>query len=116
MYVIAEAEKKYGADKLKIYRSSFTPMYHAITKRKTKCHMKLICLLPNEKVKPSHYGVLMHSLMYRLQVIGLHMIGLGCDEILQGFGVAIKMGATKADFDSCCAIHPTSGEELVTLR
>jgi glutathione reductase (NADPH) len=94
----AEAEKKYGADKLKIYRSSFTPMYHAFTKRKTKFHMKLICLLPNEKV------------------IGLHMIGLGCDEILQGFGVAIKMGATKADFDSCCAIHPTSGEELVTLR
>jgi glutathione reductase (NADPH) len=94
----AEAEKAHGADKLKIYRSSFTPMYHAITRRKTKCHMKLICLLPTEKV------------------IGLHIIGMGSDEMLQGFGVAIKMGATKADFDSCCAIHPTSGEELVTLR
>lgn len=44
------------------------------------------------------------------------MIGLGCDEMLQGFGVAIKMGATKADFDSCVAIHPTSAEELVTMR
>ena len=52
----------------------------------------------------------------RTQVIGLHMIGMGVDEILQGFGVAIKMGATKADFDSCCAIHPTAGEELVTMR
>ena len=51
-----------------------------------------------------------------MQVIGLHVIGLGCDEMLQGFGVAIKMGATKADFDSCVAIHPTSSEEFVTLR
>ena len=51
-----------------------------------------------------------------LQVVGLHMIGIGADEMLQGFGVAIKMGATKADFDSCVAIHPTSAEELVTMR
>ena len=51
-----------------------------------------------------------------LQVIGLHIIGFGTDEILQGFGVAVKMGATKADFDRCCAIHPTGGEELVTLQ
>ena len=43
------------------------------------------------------------------------MIGLAVDEILQGFGVAIKMGATKADFDSAVAIHPTSSEELVTI-
>ncbi|XP_064394075.1 glutathione reductase, mitochondrial-like [Halichondria panicea] len=94
----AEAEKMYGKDKLKIYKSSFTSMYHAVTTRKTKTAMKLITLLPEEKV------------------IGLHVIGLGCDEMLQGFGVAIKMGATKADFDSCVAIHPTSSEEFVTLR
>ena len=50
------------------------------------------------------------------QVVGLHIIGMGADEMLQGFGVAIKMGATKADFDNCVAIHPTSSEELVTLR
>lgn len=50
------------------------------------------------------------------QVVGLHIIGSGSDEMLQGFGVAIKMGATKADFDSCCGIHPTSAEEVVTLR
>ena len=51
-----------------------------------------------------------------LKVVGLHMMGLGCEEMLQGFGVAVKMGATKKDFDSCVAIHPTSSEELVTLR
>lgn len=53
---------------------------------------------------------------YSLKVVGLHMQGLGCDEMLQGFAVAIKMGATKADFDNTIAIHPTSAEELVTLR
>jgi len=46
----------------------------------------------------------------------LHIIGEGSDEILQGFGVAIKMGATKKDFDSCVAIHPTSAEEIVTMK
>lgn len=51
-----------------------------------------------------------------LQVVGLHMQGLGCDEMLQGFAVAVKMGATKADFDMTVAIHPTSSEELVTMR
>ena len=44
------------------------------------------------------------------------MIGLGCDEMLQGFSVAVKMGATKSDFDDTVAIHPTSAEELVTMR
>ena len=50
------------------------------------------------------------------RVVGLHCVGQGCDEMVQGFGVAVKMGATKADFDNCVAIHPTSSEELVTLR
>lgn len=50
------------------------------------------------------------------QVVGLHLFGMGTDEMLQGFGVAIKMGATKKDFDSCVAIHPTISEELVTLK
>lgn len=49
------------------------------------------------------------------QVVGLHVIGEGADEMLQGFGVAMKLGATKADFDSCVAIHPTASEEFVTL-
>ncbi|WAR28770.1 GSHR-like protein [Mya arenaria] len=94
----AEAEKEYGADKIKVYRSTFTPMYYAMTETKVMCSMKLICLLPDEKV------------------IGLHMLGQGCDEMLQGFSVAIKMGATKAQFDETVAIHPTSSEELVTMR
>ena len=50
------------------------------------------------------------------QVVGLHILGMGCDEMLQGFSVAIKMGATKKDFDNTVAIHPTSSEELVTMR
>mmetsp|Transcript_11743 Transcript_11743/g.26266 ORF Transcript_11743/g.26266 Transcript_11743/m.26266 type:complete len:95 (+) Transcript_11743:199-483(+) len=49
------------------------------------------------------------------QVVGLHVIGEGADEMLQGFALAMKMGATKADFDSCVAIHPTAAEEFVTL-
>jgi glutathione reductase (NADPH) len=60
------------------------------------------------------------------RIVGMHIIGIGSSEILQGFGVALKMGATKANFgisletcaysDSCVAIHPTSAEELVTMR
>lgn len=93
-----EAIKSHGKENIKIYTTSFTPMYHAVTKRKTMTVMKLVCLGEEEKV------------------IGLHMQGIGCDEMLQGFAVAIKMGATKADFDNTVAIHPTSSEELVTLR
>ncbi|KAM3848906.1 glutathione reductase, mitochondrial [Vipera latastei] len=94
----AEAINAYGKESVKIYITSFVPMYHAITERKTKCVMKLVCATKQEKV------------------VGLHMQGLGCDEMLQGFAVAVKMGATKADFDQTVAIHPTSSEELVTLR
>ncbi|XP_077987932.1 glutathione reductase, mitochondrial-like [Glandiceps talaboti] len=94
----AEAEAKYGKDNLKIYKSAFVPLYHSVTERKPKTAMKLICAGPEEKI------------------VGLHMQGTGCDEMLQGFSVAIKMGATKADFDNTVAIHPTSSEELVTMR
>nr|XP_013810591.1 PREDICTED: glutathione reductase, mitochondrial [Apteryx mantelli mantelli] len=93
-----EAISVHGRENVKIYSTSFTPMYHAVTKKKTKCVMKLVCAGKEEKV------------------VGLHMQGLGCDEMLQGFAVAIKMGATKANFDNTVAIHPTSAEELVTLR
>jgi glutathione reductase (NADPH) len=95
-----EAIEKYGKENLKIYNTSFTAMYYAMMEQEAKgpTKYKLICEGPNEKV------------------VGLHILGLGSGEILQGFGVAIKMGATKADFDSCVAIHPTSAEELVTLK
>ncbi|GFV83254.1 glutathione reductase, mitochondrial [Trichonephila clavipes] len=93
-----EAVKTYGKENIKVYKSVFTPMYYAITEEKKKCHMKLVCWGAEEKV------------------VGLHMVGPSCDEILQGFAVAIKMGATKKNFDACVAIHPTSAEELVTMR
>lgn len=74
-------------------------MFHAMTERKPTTFMKLICVKSESE-----------------RVVGLHCIGLGCDEMIQGFGVAIKMGATKTDFDNCVAIHPTSSEEFVTMR
>ncbi len=92
-----EAIEQYGEDNLQVYSSSFGAMYTAVTQHRQLTKMKLICAGPEQKV------------------VGLHGIGHGMDEILQGFGVAMKMGATKADFDACVAIHPTSGEEFVTL-
>lgn len=95
-----QAVEKFGRENLKIYKTSFTAMYYAMIdpEQKGPTSYKLICAGPEERV------------------IGLHILGLGSGEMLQGFGVAVKMGATKADFDSCVAIHPTSAEELVTLR
>jgi len=95
-----EAVEKYGKENIKVYNTSFTAMYYAMMEMEDKgpTKYKLICQGPDEKV------------------VGLHILGLGSGEMLQGFGVAIKMGATKADFDSCVAIHPTSAEELVTMR
>lgn len=91
------AVAKYG-DTIKIYQTSFTAMYNAISGHAAPTAMKLVCLGEEEKV------------------IGLHIIGPGADEMLQGFAVAIRMGATKRDFDDTVAIHPTSAEELVTMR
>ncbi len=93
-----EAKAKYGEGNIKVYNSSFAAMYTAVTRNRQQTKMKLVCAGPEEKV------------------VGLHGIGYAMDEILQGFGVAIKMGATKADFDACVAIHPTSAEEYVTMR
>ncbi|GKY92967.1 hypothetical protein MPSEU_000265300 [Mayamaea pseudoterrestris] len=96
-----QAVEKYGRDNLNIYNSTFVNLYYSMfdmepgDKPKTKC--KIICAGVEE------------------QVVGLHMIGMGADEIMQGFGVAMKMGATKADFDASVAIHPTASEELVTM-
>jgi glutathione reductase (NADPH) len=73
-------------------------MHNAITERKPRTEMKLVCLGPEERI------------------IGCHVIGAGADEMLQGFAVALRMGATKRDFDDTLAIHPTSSEELVTMR
>ncbi len=93
-----DAVNQFGKDNIKCYTSTFTDMYSAVTQHRQKSTMKLICLGEEEKV------------------IGLHGIGFGVDEMIQGFAVAIKMGATKADFDNTVAIHPTGSEEFVTMR
>lgn len=92
-----EAREQHG-DAVKIYQTRFTPMYHAVTPHKTRTAMKLVCVGAQEKV------------------VGVHIIGHGADEMLQGFAVAVKMGATKQQFDDTVAIHPSSAEELVTMR
>ncbi len=92
-----EARQQY-ADSVTVYRSEFTPMRHALSEHGSVTAMKLICAGDKERV------------------VGIHIIGDIADEMLQGFAVAVTMGATKANFDSTMAIHPSSAEELVTLR
>ncbi|MEW6764405.1 MAG: glutathione-disulfide reductase [Pseudomonadota bacterium] len=81
-----------------VYQTGFTPMKYALAAHKAPTAMKLVCVGEKEKV------------------VGVHIIGDGADEMLQGFGVAVKAGLTKADFDNTVAIHPTSSEELVTMK
>ena len=92
-----EARAEYG-DAVKVYSSAFTAMFYALGDMKRQSSMKLITVGEEERV------------------VGCHVIGEGADEMMQGFAVAIRMGATKADFDDTVAIHPTSSEELVTMR
>ncbi|MCU7925173.1 MAG: glutathione-disulfide reductase [Candidatus Thiodiazotropha sp. (ex Dulcina madagascariensis)] len=93
----SEAREIHGSA-VKIYQSRFTPMYHAFTEHQSKIAMKLVTVGAREKV------------------VGCHVIGIGADEMLQGFAVAMRMGATKQDFDDTIAIHPSAAEELVTMR
>ncbi|WP_251358638.1 glutathione-disulfide reductase [Kangiella sp. TOML190] len=93
-----QAQNQFGDDQVKVYQSQFTAMYSALTSHREPTRMKLVCVGEQEKV------------------VGIHGIGYAMDEILQGFAVALKMGATKADFDNTIAIHPTSAEEFVTMR
>ena len=92
-----QARAQYG-DEVKCYSASFVPMYHALTTAKHKTRMKLVTVGKEQRV------------------VGVHLAGRGVDEMLQGFAVAVKMGATKRDFDDTVAIHPTAAEELVTMR
>ena len=93
----ADARALHG-DAVKIYSTRFTNMFYAVTEHKALTHMKLVCVGPDERV------------------VGVHVIGRGADEMIQGFAIAVKMRATKADFDRTVAIHPTASEELVTMR
>ena len=93
----AEARAESG-DRVAVFQGSFMPLYHGVTERRRRAEVKLVTVGEERRV------------------VGLHVIGMGADEMLQGFAVAIRMGATKADFDDTVAIHPTSAEEVVTLR
>ncbi len=93
----AEARAEHG-DAVKVYSTGFTNMYYALGEDKSRSAMKLVTVGDDERV------------------VGCHVIGEGADEMMQGFAVAIRMGATKSDFDDTVAIHPTSAEELVTMR
>ena len=93
----AEAREKYG-DKVKVYRSKFRPMYYTLPNKQEKTLMKLIVDTNTDKV------------------VGAHMVGDSAAEIIQGVAIAVKMGATKANFDATVGIHPSSAEEFVTMR
>jgi glutathione reductase (NADPH) len=92
------ARADYGSDAVTVFKSSFVPMYYAPLTRKPRCDMKLVTVGPDRRV------------------VGVHVVGPGADEMMQGFAVAVRMGATKKDFDDTVAIHPTVAEELVTMR
>jgi glutathione reductase (NADPH) len=91
-----QARERFG--KVTVYRTEFTPMRYALSPTGAATAMKLVCAGEQQRV------------------VGIHLVGDNVDEMLQGFSVAVKMGATKADFDRTVAIHPVSAEELVTLK
>lgn len=95
---ITEAEACEHYDRVSVYSTRFTPMRYALNSHATTTAMKLVCAGKEETV------------------VGIHMVGDNVDEMLQGFAVAVKMGATKMDFDNTIAIHPSSAEELVNLK
>lgn len=93
--VAARAEH---GDAVTVFQGDFMPLYHGMTERRRRAEIKLVTTGPERRI------------------VGLHVIGMGADEMLQGFAVAMRMGATKRDFDDTVAIHPTSAEEFVTMR
>jgi glutathione reductase (NADPH) len=94
----AAARERFGGERIKVYQTEFVPMYYALGDVKPQTAMKLVTVGPEEKI------------------VGCHVIGPGADEMIQGFAVALTMGACKRDFDDTLAIHPTSAEEMVTMR
>ncbi len=94
----AAARERFGDANVKVFRAGFLPLYHVLTSAKPRCEMKLVTAGAEQRI------------------VGLHVVGEGADEMLQGFAVAVRMGATRKDFDDTVAIHPTSAEEFVTMR
>ena len=95
---LTEPEAREKFQKVTVYKTAFTPMRYALSEQGAKTAMKLVCAGEAERV------------------VGIHLVGDNVDEMLQGFAVAVKMGATKVDFDNTIAIHPVSAEELVTMK
>jgi glutathione reductase (NADPH) len=93
-----EARERHPGEAIRVYVADFVPMFYALSERKMRTVMKLVTVGPEERVA------------------GCHVLGHGADEMIQGFAVAVTMGAKKRDFDDTIAIHPTSAEELVTMR
>ena len=93
----AEARAQHG-DTVRVYRAGFRPMLHALADSPQRSLFKLVCVGEDERV------------------VGIHLLGEGVDEILQGFAVAMKRGLCKRDLDDTVAIHPTSAEEIVLMR
>ena len=96
------AINKYGKHNIKTYHTRFTPMFYSFHPAEEK------------KLQPTEYKLICQG--SEEKIVGMHILGAGSSEMMQGFGVAVKMGATKKDFDACVAIHPTSAEEIVTLK
>jgi glutathione-disulfide reductase len=95
---LTELEARECHAKVTVYKTDFIPMRHALSKHGVTTAMKLVCAGEEQRV------------------VGVHLVGDNVDEMLQGFAVAVKMGATKSDFDNTIAIHPISAEELVTMK
>ncbi len=95
---LTEAEARERLAKLDVYKTTFRPMKATLSGRDTRCFMKL----------------LVDGMTGR--VVGCHLVGPDAGELIQVVGIAVKMGATKADFDATMAVHPTAAEELVTMR
>ncbi|HEY9648446.1 MAG TPA: glutathione-disulfide reductase [Chroococcidiopsis sp.] len=94
----SDAIAQYGAERIKVYRSRFRPMYYTLAGKDEKTLMKLVVDQESDRV------------------LGAHMVGDNAAEIIQGVAIALKMGATKANFDATVGIHPSAAEEFVTMR
>lgn len=93
-----DAIEKYGEENIHVFRSRFRSMYYTLPNKDQKTLMKLVVHSESDKI------------------LGAHMVGDHAAEIIQGIAIALKMGATKADFDLTVGIHPSSAEEFVTMR
>lgn len=95
---LTEQEARRRLGQVDVYVTSFRPMRHTLSGRDERVMMKLLCERSSQKV------------------VGVHMVGADAPEIVQGFAVALRLGATKADFDTTIGVHPSAGEEFFTMR